>query len=122
MARRIYAQSRWPRASSMSRRIASNSAARASMSASLRWAYSATSAMAIDASRTFRPGALATYSRDDAQPGEIGEVLQHRGSRPIVVGVHVQPGGNAGTGGRAEVGGQPAEQDVEAAVEFGETV
>src|ERR1700686_4435793 len=68
----IYALSLAPRESSMSRRIASNWAARASMSASLRWAYSATSAMAIDASRTFRRGGLPTYSRDDAQPGEIG--------------------------------------------------
>src|ERR1700689_2750081 len=51
MARRMCARSFTPSESSMSRRIVSNSTASASISASLRWAYSDISVMAIDAYR-----------------------------------------------------------------------
>src|SRR6201987_871027 len=50
MVRWMYVRAFAPSEASMSRRIASNSTASASRSAMLRWAYSATSVMAISAS------------------------------------------------------------------------
>ncbi len=69
-ARRMYSRSFVPSESSMSQRIVSNSAASASISASVRWAYSGISVMAIEA---YRPdaGSPGGPARKGARDGQL---------------------------------------------------
>src|ERR1700744_4573139 len=71
MVRWIYTRSFAPNEFSISRRIASNSRAGASGSAILRWAYSATSVMAISAS----PDDRRTTPRRGPPGHRVGETI-----------------------------------------------